>query len=502
MSKLVVSVVAFVALAACSGPTGSPNPAQDWAMYGFDLHHTFSRADSPIQAKNATKLRPAWSFATGDAVSASPTVVAGVVYVGSWDGMFYALDLRKGTMAWQFQVDCQNSIIPVPPQCLAPGQLPPDRMDTDGGLITSSAAVVDGRVYFGGGRTMYCLDAATGALVWKRAICGKPEDPSCGSDAADPNLIFSSPTVFDGKVMFGTSPDGATGYRGGVVALSAADGTPLWRFETDPKLDTSGNPVVDSSGHVVAQNRGCGGVWSSGAIDEDARLVFFGTSDCNGDATPPFHESVLALGVDDGKPTWVFRPRTSDTCDFDFGASANVIDMGSQRYVGIGGKDGTYYMLQAASGQVAWKQNVVFGGNSGGFIAPAAFDGQHIYGGTGLGELGAAMPCHPSDPRDTQVQDPSFHAFAIADGSILWEQSMAYTFAPTTVADGVVFNGVGNALPPALRFYDAETGTKLGELAADGAVNSAAAVVGDMVVVGTGNSFDGAGGAVRAFQLH
>ncbi len=41
------------------------------------------------------------------------------------------------------------------------------------------------------------------------------------------------------------------------------------------------------------------------------------------------------------KPRWVFRPRATDTCDFDFGASPNVIDDGGQRFVGIGGKDGT-----------------------------------------------------------------------------------------------------------------------------------------------------------------
>ena len=32
--------------------------------------------------------------APGDAVTATPTVVGGTVYVGSWDGNFYALDLK------------------------------------------------------------------------------------------------------------------------------------------------------------------------------------------------------------------------------------------------------------------------------------------------------------------------------------------------------------------------------------------------------------------------
>jgi polyvinyl alcohol dehydrogenase (cytochrome) len=419
------------------------------------------------------------------------------VYVGAWDGFFYALDAKTGAMKWQFQLDCQPAILPIPQQCLAPGQTEPNRMDTDGGMVTSSAAVDSGVVYFGGGRTLYALDAKTGALVWKHVICGNPDAPACESDAMDPNEIFSSPVVFDGKVIVGHSVDGATGYRGGISAYDAASGTQLWWFETDPKLDAMGNVIG-------ALNRGCGSVWGSGAIDDAARVVYFGTGDCQSDATPPYHEALLALDIDTGKPHWVFRPRATDTCDFDFGASANVIDYGGRRFVGIGGKDGTYYLLPSGTAdpmnQPVWKTNVVFGGSSGGFIGTPAFDGTRILGGTGLGELGA-MACNPTDPRDSQLQDPSYHALAIADGSIAWELSSEYTFAATTVANDVVFSGVGSVTPGSLHAYAADDGTKLLDLRQDGAVNSSATIWGDMIFFGTGNSFDGMGGSVQAYKL-
>ena len=156
---------------------------ENWPMYGRNLQHTFSNRASQINPGNVAGLRPLWAFPTGDAVSASPTVVDGVVYVGSWDGYFYALDARSGTPIWKFQVDCQNTIVPVPPQCLPPGQTPPPRFFTDGGLITSTAAVVRGRVYFAAGKTVYSLDARDGSLPWKRVICGNPEAPACASDA-------------------------------------------------------------------------------------------------------------------------------------------------------------------------------------------------------------------------------------------------------------------------------------------------------------------------------
>src|SRR5438094_6061763 len=53
---------------------------------------------------------------------------------------------------------------------------------TTGDVVSASPAVVDGKVYFAGGKTMYCLDAADGSLVWKKVICGNPEAPSCEID--------------------------------------------------------------------------------------------------------------------------------------------------------------------------------------------------------------------------------------------------------------------------------------------------------------------------------
>ena len=81
--------------------------AEDWPMYGRDLHHSFSNPDSRINPGNEAKLQSpdalAWTFQTGDAVSASPTVVGNVVYVGSWDGYFYALDAESGSRKWRYR---------------------------------------------------------------------------------------------------------------------------------------------------------------------------------------------------------------------------------------------------------------------------------------------------------------------------------------------------------------------------------------------------------------
>jgi polyvinyl alcohol dehydrogenase (cytochrome) len=480
--------------------------SSEWPMYGRDLHHSFARPDSIINASNAASLVNAWTFSPGDAVTASPTVADGVVYVGSWDGFFYALDIESGSLKWKFQVDCDNAVIPIPPQCLPAGQTPPDRFFSDGGLITSSATVFRDAVYFAGGKTIYALRASDGQLMWKRVLCGNPDEPKCEVDTHDPTRIFSSPTIFDNKIVLGQAAD-AAGYRGAIQALHLETGTPAWRFEVDPKLDAKGKAVG-------VYNRGCGNVWGSGAVDELNGLIAFGTGDCNRDATPPYHEAVLAFDVDSGKLRWAFRPRANDTCDFDFGASANILDIDGNRYVGIGGKDGTYYVLRSdtrnPAGELRWSTNVVFGGNSGGFIATTAFDGQRIYGGTGFGDIPGPI-CDPSNARDTLIQEPSFHALDLQTGKIDWEGFLNYTFAPSTVGNGVIFDGWAGvpspipASPPqisaSLRAYDAATGHVIAEFAMPGQVNSAAAIVNNMLFFGTGNTYDGAGSSVQAFAV-
>ena len=118
--------------------------------------------------------------------------MGGVVYVGSWDGYFYALDAKMGSLNWKYRVACQYTVFPIPKHCLPPGVPPPPRTKTDGGIITSSAAVVDIStaggikriVYFGAGKTLYALNADSGMLLWKRIICGKPNvlDFACAFD--------------------------------------------------------------------------------------------------------------------------------------------------------------------------------------------------------------------------------------------------------------------------------------------------------------------------------
>ncbi len=454
--------------------------AWDWPSYGHDAQHTF-HGRTTLTAASVRTLRTAWFFKTGDAVTATPTVVGGTVYAGAWDDSFYAVNLATGKLRWKVQLHAQNAITPYP------GQHPRD-VTSDGGLVTSSAWFEPAGerrpalVIFSGGYTLYALNAGTGAVYWEHDYRGLPGPPSPNADST---RIFSSPVVADGRVIVGVDVDGQKGSRGYVVAASLDSGKPVWQFQTD----------VDANGRVLYDS--CGSVWSSGTVLPDRGTVVFGTADCNFGGTEPYADSVLALRIADGTLVWKYHPIDSGpACDDDFGATANagLGAGGTTTFLGVGSKGGTYYSLDPATGRPRWSTNVVFGGSSGGFIGTPAYDGQRVYGATGLGDFrprkGGAVPvCNPSDPRDTVTQNPTDHAFDARTGAVLWQASGAASFNATTVAGVLTFNGPALAAK-SVDVRDAATGRLIVRVGLPQSNWSGVATVGNALVLGLGSTFD------------
>ena len=109
-SALASGLVVAILLAGCGGfgflechrpahnVTACSARPWDWPTYGHDAQHTF-HGRTTLTAATVKRLKVAWFFPTGDAVTATPTVVDGTVYVGSWDGYFYALNSKQAPCA-------------------------------------------------------------------------------------------------------------------------------------------------------------------------------------------------------------------------------------------------------------------------------------------------------------------------------------------------------------------------------------------------------------------
>ena len=494
-------VAAWAALAVAALPTAraaGPAPDRcDWPMYGHDSGHSFAAPGdcTTLTPQTAPTLTPDWVFRTPDSVTASPTVVDGTAYVGDWGGTFYALPLegRLGAVEprWTFEVGDTNGVA--------------------FGRIVSSAAVtsIRGRrvVLFGGGATLYALDAATGGEL--ASICLDPRaDPAVRCQGSDGQVeVESSPVVVttgrEVRVLVGLDVhnDRDVG-RTGLVSVALLGGGPALRFEPRWKLDPEG-PATYTGADLLTRGAGtgsgCASVWSSPAVDRAAGLVFFGTGSCSveGEAAG---ESLWAADLATGALRWAYHPpRSSTLLDDDFGASPNLLPGG---LVGNGGKDGWYYALPergAAAGQPAWATHVGQSGHLeegfavGGVIgtpAVGAVDGvPAIFVTTAISTpLGEPLDAGPSlDPSLSEDLGRllSLSALRASDGAVLWRSPLPrQSYGAPTFANGVVL--VPSTFSAQLLALDASDGTLLAALPLVGAPSSSPTIVGDQVLIGTG----------------
>jgi PQQ-like domain/PQQ enzyme repeat len=192
----------------------------DWATMHDDLTRSgLNPYENVLNSGNVSGLTTAWSYATGNLISSSPTEVDGVVYIGSADANLYALNATTGALIWKFQTTGNGGV---------------------GGTVESPPTVANGVVYFGSyDDYLYALNAATGTLLWSYKTG---------------NNVETSPAVVNGVVYFGSDDTN-------VYALNATTGALIWRFKTTGNGGNGG--LVGSSPAVV------GGVVYVGSDDQN-----------------------------------------------------------------------------------------------------------------------------------------------------------------------------------------------------------------------------------------
>jgi outer membrane protein assembly factor BamB len=248
-----------------------------------------------------------WEFLGFAGTSA---VVDGEVFCATIESKVYCLNAASGAVKWT--VDLLHADLA-------------HKQYVDHGLVLSSCwtspLVVNGRVFVGVGRGddgspdphdragfgfVYCLDAATGDVVW--LFCTNRFQTNADNK---PNQIPQS--------VVGTS------------SLSL------------PFVSLSDPP-----------NRGAA-VWSSCAYDATLNRIYVGTGNSAGGGFPgpQYSNGILSLDADSGKLKGFFAPSQSDAYaptddDLDMSGSPTLFTNGyGDRVVGIGGKSGSYFLLTA-----------------------------------------------------------------------------------------------------------------------------------------------------------
>jgi outer membrane protein assembly factor BamB len=225
-------------------------------MFRGDARGTGGYGAKPVYALDGIRF----TFKTRAAIRSTPALADGVLYFGSGDGNFYAIDASRGTERWHFNT---------------------------GGAVNSSPAISNKQVYFASrDGYLYALSTDAGREKWKFAL---------GKDLGDENywdFFLSSPILVGDRLYIGSG-------AGRLYAIDAQSGHLAWSFDAGSRIRST--PAASSEevifgtmdGHVIALRRSDGSqLWkfaTKGASNHFA--------DVGNDTTSLFTSASIADGV-------------------------------------------------------------------------------------------------------------------------------------------------------------------------------------------------------------
>lgn len=478
----------------------APLDRPHWNGWGVSPANTRFQpaAMAQLSVEQTRRLKLKWAFGfEGDVTAfASPAVVGGHVFVGSAGGVVHALQAASGCINWTFQAEG------------------PVRS----AIVTARRGKSDYSLFFGDlNANFYALDAATGRLLWKRKVDDHDSARVTGAAILDAGKVFVP--VASGEEIRAVNPQyPCCTFRGGVVALSQADGSVVWKTYAIPEAP---KPTGKNRAGVQMWGPSGAGIWAAPTLDTEKRALYVATGNDYSSPATGASDAVLAFDLETGRMRWArqitARDAFNSSCpgdkvscpdedgpDSDFASSPMLIRMpDKRRLLVIGQKSGVVWALDPdRQGEIVWQRRIGQGGIWGGIQWGMAADQQHAY--AALSDVRFTRWAQ-SDPADTRrvnlnpTQGGGLFALRLADGSVAWHAppgscgdrprcSPAQSAAVTAIP-GVVFSG---SVDGHLRAYASETGQILWDF---DTVRPFQAVNG---VKAHGGSLDGAGAVVAA----
>jgi len=436
--------------------TGDPLAGSAWNGFGGDSHNTRFQpaAAAGLSPTAVPSLKLKWAFGfPGVSASGSQVTVAGSrAFVGSRNGIVYALDAKSGCIVWAFEADAGVRSTP-----------------TVGGSGAARA------LYFGDANAnAYAVDIATGKLKWKTKVDTHQDAIVTGAVAVANGRVFVPvSSIEEGTAVIPTYE--CCTFRGSVSALDASTGKVIWKVYTI--AETPQPTTKTASGRQLWGPSG-GGVWSTPAVDADRNRIYIATGDNYSNPPTSQSDAIMALAMDTGRVLWAKQVTAGDAwntgciqpvddsagrahCpsspgpDYDFASAPVLAAAGGRRLVIAGQKSGMLYALDPDTGEYVWKTQVGDGGVLGGIEWGFAVDSTRAYV-----SLSSANEKKPGEAG-------GIAAVNLADGKIKWRTPPAgdtcrgrigcSTGQPAAVSaiPGMVFSA---SLDGHLRGYEAETG--------------------------------------------
>ena len=424
---------------------------EEYVVYPFGVHDIYS---TPAICQNLNRLICAdgdndtryWDVNIGDIDALAEPVIAGDMAIcGTVEGYLYALRLgpAESPILWDYRAE---------------------------GAVNTAVAVDGGRIYFGcNGGYLYCLDAESGAVVWK---------VSAGSANPAARKHFSTTAIHGERLYVGDA-------NGMLRCLDVECGSAIWKVELSDWVRS--RPVVTSSGvaaasldgklHLISTSGNL--LWSrtvsTHPIYADLAITDAGaaTSENTVAGTPAIvlTDSNLAALCVDLKGTVLWKKTLLDSF---LGEDGNRIYTDQL-------SGGTFYQ----SKPTAYGGRLYFGTPSGFLFAVDADSGEEVW----RFEMGAAISVGPAcaDGRifaGQQGGERFFYCLSATDGSLLWKQTLpgGWVWGSATVDEGRVYIPTVSGYAVCL---DAETGHIIWMYPTARSIPAEPAVDGDLVFFGS-----------------
>lgn len=435
----ILFLACFLAATAGDGlaaPAARAQVASDWPTYLHDGQRSGASGDTILSTGNPWRLTKQWSYSTGGVVAASPTVVGGTVYVGSWDGFEYALDAATGALKWKTFLGLTSN--------QACGTLG----------VTSAAAVQNGVVYVGGGGPFwYALSANTGQVLWT-VYTGD-------NSATGGHYNWASPLIYNGSAYIGIASDCDTPLVQGQLL----------------RVDLTTHQVV-AVFNAVPNGQVGGGIWTSPAVDAATNTIYVTTGT---KVSPGLAQGIVALDATSlaVKSFWLL-PDAAAVSDSDWGTTPILYtDEYGRPMVAAVNKNGYLYAFSRASLFLGplWQRLIAVGGigpeDGGATVASAAFGQGKLFQAGGNTTIGGTFY-----PGSVRAIDPG-------TGAIIWEHgSPDVVIAAVAYSNGMVIVGSGATL----EVLDASNGNLLFSSTTGGRIYGAPAVANGQIFFGSRDS--------------
>jgi len=408
---LLCALVLALSLLPAQAASGTTPLGGDWTSLIHDYSNSRYQAASTITGSNVGTLALRWTIGTTSSVTSTPVVLLGSVYFADWAGDVYSAAVATGSVNWEVNL---------------------------GAPISSTPALANGLVYVAGSPTnstangptrVWALSQANGRVVWETTI------------VAQDNAIWSSPIVYRGMVIVGVSATGAQendpALKGEVDALNATNGTPIWTFKT----------MVGTTGGAS--------VWGSVAVDPASKALYFGTGNAFGPGTSNLYAySIVSINALTGRLNWYHQVYSSSQTggDDDFGSTPNLFTMQYMgtvhRVVGLGSKDGNYYILDRSTGALLTKVSVSTGSSTGmtGLAGFMNFGNLEVFVPTGLvtpqccGAVEAFLPSSGTIVWRFVTPEIVIGSVALIPGAVLFGDSGGNLYAVRTTIGRMLFH--------------------------------------------------------------